>query len=321
MVSIIIPSFNYGFIIGETLKNLQAQSFTDWEALVVDDGSSDNTAGIVAEFAALDSRIKYIHQVTQGVSKARNAGFRHCSGEFIQFLDADDLLSRHKVERQVDFMNANPEVDISYSDHIYFENDKPDVHYPDYEMNHNNWLPKICARGYEVVDILVYSNIAVVSSPLLRREIVEKVNGFPEYTRYTEDWEFWFLCAINNAKFCFLDDPNAKTLIRIHQRNTSRNIQIMQGGELEFRKRLIGRIRDSTILTEEEKEKLLLKNQASTTKLYKYMMYHANLLSPTQLKRMAKLTSWKTFISYYFKSLNFKRKGFFKKQYHAGNRY
>ncbi len=180
-------------------------------------------------------------------------------------------------------------------------------------MNHNNWLPRICARGYEVIDVLVRSNIAVVSSPVLRRSIVEEVNGFPEYTRYTEDWEFWFLCAIKNVQFCFLDDPEVKTLIRIHQRNTSRNIQIMQGGELEFRKRMVDRIKNAPFLSEEEKQNLFTKNQQSTTKLYKYMMYHADLTSLPQLRRMLALTNWKTFISYYFKSLNFKRKALFKK--------
>jgi glycosyltransferase involved in cell wall biosynthesis len=313
MVSIIIPSFNYGFIIEETLKNLQSQSYTDWEALVIDDGSSDNTAEIVGKISSQDSRIQYHSQPTQGVSKARNLGFRLSKGEYIQFLDADDLLSEHKLTRQVAFLDTHREVDISYTDHLYFEHEKPEIHYPDYEMNHYNWLPKISGRGYEVVDILVYSNIAVVSSPVLRRNIVEKVNGFPEYTRYTEDWEFWFLCAMQNASFSFLDDPEAKTLIRIHQRNTSRNIQIMQGGELEFRKRIIDRVQNSDILTNTEKETLLEKNQKSTTKLYKYMMYHADLTSLSQLKRMVGLTSWKTFVSYYFKSLNYKRKALLKK--------
>lgn len=313
MVSIIIPTHNYGFIIDETLKNLQAQSYKNWEAIVIDDGSSDNTGEIVKSAAAYDPRIQYHYQHTQGVSRARNHGFEKSKGDFIQFLDADDLLSEHKLSHQVAFMEQNPEVDICYTDHVYFETHKPDIFYPDYEMNHNNWLPRICARGYEVVQTLVYSNIAVVSSPVLRREIMEKVKGFPEYTRHTEDWEFWFLCAIKNAYYCFLDDPDAKTLIRIHQRNTSRNIQIMQGGELEFRKRMISEIGNATFLSGEEKNALLDQNQKSTTILYKYMMYHADLTSLPQLRRMVRLTNWKTFISYYFKSLNFKRKALFKK--------
>lgn len=313
IVSIIIPSYNYGFVIGETLENLLAQSFQHWEALIVDDGSSDNTADVVAAFTARDNRIQYIRQPNSGVSVARNLGFQRSRGKYIQFLDADDLLSRDKLAIQVEFLDQNPDVDIAYTDHLYFEAHKPDVFYPDYEMNHHNWLPKIDARGYEAINTLIYSNIAVVSSPMLRRSMVEQVNGFPEFSNYTEDWEFWFLCAIQGARYTFVPDDRARTLIRIHARNTSRNIQVMQAGELEFRKRIIREVTKSSMLSAEEKAKLLEKNAASTQKLYKYMMYHANLLSPVQMKLLSGLVDRKTFISYYFKSLNYKRKALFKK--------
>nr|WP_295925130.1 glycosyltransferase family A protein [uncultured Dyadobacter sp.] len=313
IVSIIIPSYNYGFVIAETLENLLAQRFQDWEAIIVDDGSSDNTRETVQPYAGKDGRIKYVYQQNSGVSVARNLGFQHSRGKYIQFLDADDLLSADKLAVQVDFLDRNPDVDIAYTDHLYFEAHKPDTFYPDYEMNHNNWLPKIDARGYEVVNTLIYSNIAVVSSPVLRRSIVEKVNGFPEFSNYTEDWEFWFLCAIRGARYTFVADESAVTLIRIHQRNTSKNIQIMQAGELQFRKRIIQEVTESQTLSEEEKHQLLERNAASTQKLYKYMMYHANLASPTQLRILSGLVGWKTFVSYYFKALNYKRKTLFKK--------
>jgi glycosyltransferase involved in cell wall biosynthesis len=313
LVSIIIPTYNYGFVIEETLNNLLAQSYQHWEAIVIDDGSSDNTREVVEKFVNRDHRISYSVQPNSGVSVARNLGFKKSKGEYIQFLDADDLLSKDKLALQTAFLDQHPEVDIAYTDHLYFETDKPEIVYPDYEMNHHNWLPKINAKGYEAVNTLIYSNIAVVSSPMLRRGIVEKVNGFPEFSNYTEDWEFWFLCAVHGAHYCFFDNEKAKTLIRIHPRNTSKNIQIMQAGELQFRKRIVDRISESSYLTETEKEKLLERNSASTQKLYKYMMYHANLLSIKQLKILSGLTNLKTFVSYYFKSLNFKRKNLFKK--------
>ncbi|MEO6287840.1 MAG: glycosyltransferase family 2 protein [Dyadobacter sp.] len=313
LVSIIIPSYNYGFVIDQTLDNLLDQSYENWEAIIVDDGSSDNTSEIVGKFTARDARISYLVQKNSGVSVARNLGFKHSKGEYIQFLDADDLLSKEKLAIQVAFMEQHPDCDISYTNHLYFETDKPDIVYPDYEMNNHHWLPKINAAGYEVVNTLIYSNIAVVSSPMLRRNTVEKVKGFPEFSNYTEDWEFWFLCAVEGARYSFCDDDAAKTLIRIHQRNTSRNIQIMQAGELQFRKRMINRINESTVLSPDEKEKLLERNAASTQKLYKYMMYHANLVSIRQLKILHALVNTKTFISYYFKALNYKRKALFKK--------
>jgi glycosyltransferase involved in cell wall biosynthesis len=313
LVSIIIPSYNYGFVIEQTLDNLLDQSYANWEAIIVDDGSSDNTSEIVGKFTERDARISYIFQQNSGVSVARNLGFKHSKGDYIQFLDADDLLSKEKLALQVAFMEQHPECDISYTDHLYFETDKPDIVYPDYEMNHHNWLPKINAAGYEAVNTLIYSNIAVVSSPMLRRNMVEKVKGFPEFSNHTEDWEFWFLCAVQGAHYSFFDHDAAKTLIRIHHRNTSRNIQIMQAGELQFRRRIATSINNSTLLSPDEKQKLLDRNASSTQKLYKYMMYHANLVSIRQLKILHGLVNTKTFISYYFKALNYKRKALFKK--------
>lgn len=313
-VSIIIPSHNYGFVIGETLKNLQAQTYQNWEAIIVDDGSTDNTRDVVSQFSQHDARIQYYFQENQGVSVARNYGFKKSRGAYIQFLDADDLLSEEKLNTQVKFMENRPEVDISYTDHIYFENDDYSKEYPDYERNNHNWLKKIDTAGYNAIDLLIYSNIAVVSSPLLRREIVQNVKGFPENSKYTEDWEFWFLCAINGAHFAFLDNSLAKTRIRIHQRNTSKNIQVMQAGELTFRKRIVQYITDSAILSETQKTKLLERNEASTKKLYKYMMYHVDLTSIEQLKVVYALTSPLKFISFCFKSINYKRKEIFKKR-------
>lgn len=315
-VSIIIPSHNYGFIIKETLENLQAQEYQNWEALIIDDGSTDNTEEIVSSFTRNDPRIQYHFQENKGVSAARNHGFRKSVGAYIQFLDADDLLSKQKLSKQVDFMESHSEVDISYTDHIYFENDEPTKEYPDYEMNNHHWLQKIDSEGYDALNLLIYSNIAVVSSPLLKREIVEKVKGFPEDSKYTEDWEFWFLCAIQGAHFSFLYEPAANTRIRIHNRNTSKNIQTMQAGELTFRKRIVNYVNEANILSEGEKTKLLDRNNASTQKLYKYMMYHIDLTSLEQLKVMYALTNPLKFISFCFKSLNYKRKELFKKRKH-----
>lgn len=313
MVSIIIPTYNYGSIIAQTLENVLQQTYTNWEAFVIDDGSSDHTAAVVAPFVKQDPRIHYISQKNAGVSAARNKGLQYAKGDYVQFLDADDLLSKDKLLLQVQHLESNPHVQISYTNHIYFESDKPDIHYPDYEMNHHHWLKKIDAQGLEVLQLLIHSNIAVVSSPLIRRSFIKANSGFPEHSRYTEDWEFWFNCAAENAHFSFLDHPDAKTLIRIHPHNTSQNIQIMQIGELEFRKRIEKSIRKSQIITTEQINQLLEQNAKSVKTLFKYMMYHANLLNPQELQRYAKTMGLKKFASYYFKGINYQRKELIKK--------
>src|SRR5262245_6278913 len=112
LVSIIVPTYNYGHLISETLACLQSQSYENWEALVVDDGSTDNTAAVVAAAAASDPRIHYFKQENQKQAAARNRGLSHSQGSYVQFLDSDDLLERRKLELHIKFLEQHPDIDI-----------------------------------------------------------------------------------------------------------------------------------------------------------------------------------------------------------------
>ncbi|MEP6749379.1 MAG: glycosyltransferase [Bacteroidota bacterium] len=101
LVSIIIPVFNAEKFISVTLESVLAQSYQNWEAIVVDDGSTDSTSAVVKKYAQQDARIKYFFQNNTGCSGAKNAGMEYASGELIQYLDADDILSADKIEEQV----------------------------------------------------------------------------------------------------------------------------------------------------------------------------------------------------------------------------
>lgn len=313
IVSIIIPMYNYGFVLRETLENLQQQSFLDWEAILVDDGSVDQTASIAKEFEQKDKRFRYVYQVNSGVSVARNHGIKLAKGKYLQFLDADDLLSKDKLAIQVAYMENHPESDLTYTSHVYFENDDPTKTYPDYERNNYDWLQRIDLQGYPLISMLIHANIAVVSSPLVTRTLVDKVGGFPEHSQHTEDWEFWFLCTLQQARFTFIDNPQAMTSIRIHEKSVSQSIGIMQIGELRFRDRIVHHLQ-AAALPSSEVESLLQQNTRSRDKLFKYMMYHADLTDWPFLSMLAKQVGKKRFVSYLFKSLNFKRKELFKPQ-------
>src|ERR1700749_2632679 len=97
LVSIIIPCYNYGAYLPSTLKSLQEQSFDRWECWVIDDGSTDDTREVVNNFSQSDPRFKYYHQENAGQPTARNTGLQKAHGFFIQFLDADDLLQKEKI--------------------------------------------------------------------------------------------------------------------------------------------------------------------------------------------------------------------------------
>ncbi|RZM23887.1 MAG: glycosyltransferase family 2 protein, partial [Pedobacter sp.] len=120
LVSIIIPCYNYGHLISHTLDSLTKQTFKDWEALIIDDGSKDETATIIAEYMTKDSRFKYHFQSNSGVSTARNYGIRLSTGSYIQFLDADDLLSPAKIEMQVNLLHEKKDVMVCYCNSVQF---------------------------------------------------------------------------------------------------------------------------------------------------------------------------------------------------------
>lgn len=109
-VSIITPAYNAGPWIGQAIKSVLEQSHTDWELIIINDGSTDDTAQVVGGFE--DPRITVLHQDNAGVSAARNAGLDHATGDYLTFLDADDLLPAESLALRVAFLQANPQVDI-----------------------------------------------------------------------------------------------------------------------------------------------------------------------------------------------------------------
>src|SRR5690606_7681544 len=115
-VSIIVPTYNYGRYIEGLISNLQQQTYKNWEAIIVDDGSTDNTHEMVEKYSKGDDRITYLRINNSGCAGARIAGLEHATGEFLQFLDADDLLSKDKLQLQLDLALSLPDHVITYTD-------------------------------------------------------------------------------------------------------------------------------------------------------------------------------------------------------------
>lgn len=115
-VSIITPSYNSALYIKNTIASVQAQTLRDWEMIIVDDGSIDNSADIIRDIAINDSRIKLIQKENGGSASARNVGLQQAKGDYIQFLDADDTIAYDKLERQVELMDQKG-LDVTYTDY------------------------------------------------------------------------------------------------------------------------------------------------------------------------------------------------------------
>jgi glycosyltransferase involved in cell wall biosynthesis len=239
LVSIIIPCYNYGWLLAETLESVVKQRHLEWECIIIDDGSNDNTKQVAEAFASKDARIKYIYQVNGGMSNARNNGLRLAKGNYIQFLDSDDLLAPEKLSVQVSYLSEHSAVDIVYSDVRFFQHEDAAVISRSFDMHDNAWVRRVEGKGEIVVGPLVEYNDIVINSPLTRASLIQKAGLFDEQLRSVEDWEFWVRCAINGANFKYLPtDANAWALVRVHATSTSQNRDRMLDYTFRMRQQL-----------------------------------------------------------------------------------
>ncbi|HYD20693.1 MAG TPA: glycosyltransferase family 2 protein, partial [Flavipsychrobacter sp.] len=115
-VSVIVPCYNYAKYLPFALDSVLAQDMANWECVVVDDGSGDETGRVAREYVHKDARFKYVYQQNRGLSAARNTGVENSLGEYLQFLDADDLIDSAKLSKQAAYLDANGGVDVVYGD-------------------------------------------------------------------------------------------------------------------------------------------------------------------------------------------------------------
>jgi len=212
LVSIIMPAYNAERYIAASIESVLAQTYSNWELIVVDDGSTDNTAAVVQEFVARDPRIKYIFQENGRLGKARNTSIRNSTGPLIAFLDSDDLWLPAKLEMQMRAIAQN-NADVVYSKTYVFKNDNID----DETETLRNPAGKF--SGPDFFDSLVRWNQIPVLTVLLRRSALDRVGLFEEGEtaasyRGCEDYELWLRLA--RAGFVFYGMPDVLARYRRH---------------------------------------------------------------------------------------------------------
>jgi len=240
MVSIIVTTHNYGHFLADALISVREQTFTDWECIVIDSGSTDNTKEIVEQFVLFDKRYQYFYQLDKGVSAARNSGIKISKGEYIQFLDGDDLLQKNKIAEQERVLKSDPLTDIVYSDARFFDDASPELlrnsktgDKPD------DWMPRISGKGDVVLKYLRSFNFLVTHSPLIKRSVIERSGLFDENMAALEDWDFWLRCAFNDCYFRFHSASNDLALVRVHKKSLSRRLDLMLKGNFIMLEKLL----------------------------------------------------------------------------------
>ena len=177
MVSVIIPTFNRSAYVAEAVASVLAQTRTAMELIVVDDGSTDDTTAVLERFGA---SVRAISQVHSGVSAARNTGIRSASGEWLAFLDSDDLWKPRKLSSQLQFLSMHPELRICQTEEIWIRNGQ--------HLNPCKCHQKPEGHCFErLLDRCLVSPSAV----MIHRDIFEEVGLFDESLPACEDYDLW----------------------------------------------------------------------------------------------------------------------------------
>jgi glycosyltransferase involved in cell wall biosynthesis len=219
-VSVIIPAYNNAAHLPGTIDSALNQTFGDIEVVVVDDGSTDDTPAICAAYG---DRIRYFRQENAGSATARNRGIAESSGEFIAFLDADDIWEPEKIAVQLAFMREHPQFAMTYTDKSWMDDDGRDI-----PCLHDGWdYP-----SGDLLDILVVSNyITSTSLVMVRRECLDEVGVFDQHPdmRCSQDVNLWLRIA-GHHQIGFV--PGKLVRYRYHAGGTSRNLRRTYVGKM-----------------------------------------------------------------------------------------
>jgi glycosyltransferase involved in cell wall biosynthesis len=233
--------------LGHAIGSLKTQSFSDWECIIVDDGSTDETLQLAQALMLADGRVRFLSQQNCGPSAARNRGLEEARGRYVQFLDADDLLEREKLKLHVDHLDQHPGDGIVYSDVRYFPDEDPTNRFYGLSGEEGPWVALIAESQEPILTKLLLGNIMAVNCPLVRKSTLEEVGAFDEAIRGCEDWDYWLRCAAAGIHFAYLSGENGMALVRSHRTSSSRDPVRMREGEYLFRLKAGRFIRDPAL--------------------------------------------------------------------------
>lgn len=225
LVSVIIPTYKSQDFVVDAVKSVLAQTYAQYEVIVIDDGSTDGTKDMLRRFC---SQIVYLRQENRGPSAARNAGIRIANGAYICFLDADDLWTPDKLEIQTAFMEQNRSIGLLFSDHEEFDREK---------ILSRSFLAEKTFRSEiishrpirEAFAKLVIENFISTPTVMVRRECLEKAGLFDESIRSVEDRDMWLRVSAHFGIACL---PLILCKKRIHKGNISREPELASRGRV-----------------------------------------------------------------------------------------
>ncbi|PSB64028.1 glycosyl transferase family A [Chroococcidiopsis cubana CCALA 043] len=220
-ISVIIPAYNAGLTILETVGSVQKQTFQDFELIVINDGSKDRTLELVKSIK--DDRLKIFSYENGGLPLARNRGISHATGEFIAFLDADDLWTKDKLELQLAALKQHPKAGVAYSWTCFMDVNE--------QREAVSFLPspQYSFEGNVYQKLLVSDFIHSGSNTLICKQAIASVGEFDRTLKSCEDWDYWLRLA---TRWHFVVVPKYQILYRRTPKAMSSKVEVMEEAAL-----------------------------------------------------------------------------------------
>jgi len=279
-ISVIIPAYNCEKTIKYTIQSVLNQNFSDLELIIINDGSQDSTIEVIAEIQ--DSRIKVFSYPNAGGNVSRNRGLHLAVGEFVSFLDADDLWTPDKLHSQLKALQESISAKVAYS-------------WTDY-INENGEFTlsgkRVNVNGNIYENLLLNNFLENGSNPLICRKALIKLGGFDESLTAAQDWDMWLRLA---SQFDFICVPSVQILYRISANSVSSNLVRQEKACLQVLERAY---KESSYLRKTSARSTLKHNwNISLANLYKYLTCKA-LQKPFNKKKglAATIFLWKYFL-------------------------
>lgn len=208
-ISVIIPTYNYGEFICDCIESVINQTYRNYEIIVIDDGSKDNTAEIIKKYK---NEILYFYKENGGPSSARNYGIKKATGDYICFLDADDVFLPKKLELQIAYMKENKNIGLLYSDYYCVSK----------ELKITQYYESMGFKSHgEAIRYLLNYNYINTSTTMIPKACIDHIGLFNEKYRYLEDFDLWLRIG-SKYRFKYINKPLVKT--RSHYKNLRNKI-------------------------------------------------------------------------------------------------
>lgn len=209
LISIITPTYNREAFLPAAIESVLAQSYKEFELIIVDDGSTDNSRELINTYAEKDSRVRYLYQENQRQSVARNYALSIAKGDFICFLDSDNYWPHDKLEKSLKAFEQYPDADIVYGDCITIDEQGSELH-------RNN----MCRYSGKIAALLLKDNFVSMNTTMTRRKCFNEMGGMSGKRRVADDYDLWLKFS---ARYRFQYIPEFLAYYRVMENQISSN--------------------------------------------------------------------------------------------------